>query len=92
LVKLASAKCFAGQPHLKKAPLGFLIRGSLSKHLVLSKIAPDVINRLFAFLIRTRTDAHYTRTNENAGLTKVAKPASIEAGTTGLKINDLRRA
>ena len=42
--------------------------------------------------MKTRTDAHYTRINKNAGLTKVAKPASIEAGTTGLKINDLRRA
>jgi hypothetical protein len=50
------------------------------------------IEQLLTFLMKTRTDAHYTRINKNASLTKVAKPASIEAGKTGLKINDLRRA
>jgi hypothetical protein len=33
-----------------------------------------------------RTDAHYTRTNENAGLTISAKPASVVAGTTRLEL------
>ena len=35
-------------------------------------------------LMKTRTDAHYTRINKNAGLTKVVKPASVEAEKTGL--------
>jgi hypothetical protein len=41
--------------------------------------------------MKARTDAHYTQPNENAGLAKVANPASVEAETTRLEINDLRR-
>ena len=37
-------------------------------------------------LMKTRTDAHYTRINKNAGLTKIAKPASVVAGTTRLEL------
>jgi type II secretory pathway component PulC len=37
-------------------------------------------------LMRTRADARYTQQNKNAGLTKVAKPASVKTETTRLKL------
>ena len=47
---------------------------------------PSKIKKLLPSLIRTRTDVRYTQPNKNAGLTKVAKPASVAAGTTRLEL------
>jgi hypothetical protein len=78
---MTPAKCFAGRLYYKIYFLGFLSEDCSQKIFYKVSLPLKVTKRLLTSLIITQLEATYTQLKTNAGLTKVAKPASVATGT-----------